>query len=204
MNKTIAACAITIGLWMWAGALFAGDEKKKQDPKQDKAQQEMMEAWMKYAEPGEHHEHLKVLAGNWKTTSKWWVAPGEPQVGQGMSKNEWILGGRFLKSTYKDLSEEHPFEGFGLLGYDTYKKQHVSVWCDTMSTMVGVSYGTCDDSGKVFTYTATYDDPMTGQPKKMKMVTKVINENKHVFTIHNIDKDGTERLELEVIYTRIN
>ncbi len=43
---------------------------------------------------------------------------------------------------------------------------------------------------------------MTGQPKKMKLVTKVINENKHVFTIHNVAKDGKEHQELEVTYVR--
>ncbi|MCH8054006.1 MAG: DUF1579 family protein, partial [Planctomycetes bacterium] len=103
---------------------------------------------------------------------------------------------------FKSRSAEQSFEGFGLLGYDNTKKQYVSVWCDTMGTAVSVSHGTCDDSGKVFTYTSSYDCPMTGQPKNAKMVTKVINDNKHVFTMHNIDKDGKEHLELEVTYVR--
>ncbi len=43
---------------------------------------------------------------------------------------------------------------------------------------------------------------MTGQPETIKMVTKVINYNKHVFTILNVGKDGKEQQELEVTYAR--
>ncbi len=202
MKKTIAMFAVLAMLGLWTAYSSAGDEKDQKKPAQDAAHDTMMEAWMKLAEPGKHHEHLKPLAGTWKSTTKWWMGPGEPDISQGVSKNTWILGGRFLQTEFKGTSEGNPFEGLGLLGYDNAKKQHVSVWCDTMSTMIGVSYGTCDDSGKVFTYVSTYDDPMTGQPKKSKWVTKVINDNKYVFTVHNIDTDGKEIQELEVTYVR--
>ncbi len=202
MKKTIAMFAVLASLGLWSAYSSAGDEKTLKKSAGDAAQAAMMEAMMKMAEPGEHHEHLKALAGTWKTTTKWWMGPGEPDISQGLAKNTWILGGRFLQMDFKGSSEEHPFAGLGLLGYDNAKKQHVSLWCDTMSTMLSVSYGTCDDSGKVFTYISSYDDPMTGQTKKMRMVTKVINDSKHVFTIHNIDKDGKETQELEVTYVR--
>ena len=202
MKKTIAMFAVLASLGLWSAYSSAGDEKDQKKSATDAAQDAMMEAMMKLAEPGEHHEHLKVLAGTWKTTTKWWMGPGEPDISQGVAKNTWILGGRFLQMEFKSTSGDHPFEGFGLLGYDNTKKQHVSVWCDTMRTMIGVSYGTSDDSGKVFTYISSYDDPTTRQTKKMRMVTKVINDDKHVFTIHNIDKDGKENQELEVTYVR--
>ena len=202
MKKRIANLVAAASLCVCAGYAFAQYDKDKEKSPADQAQAAMMEAWAKLAEPGEHHKHLNALAGSWKTTTKWWMGPGEPDISQGSCKNEWILGGRFLAMDFKSMSQEHPFEGFGLLGYDKGKKQHFQVWCDTMGTMVNLSYGTSDDSGKVFTYTSTYDDPMTRQAKKMKMVTKVINDNKHVFTIHNIDKDGKATQELEVTYVR--
>jgi hypothetical protein len=202
MKKTIAMFAVLATLGFWSAYSSAGDEKNQKKPADDAAQAAMMEAWMKFAAPGEHHEHLNALAGNWKTTTKWWMGPGEPEVSHGTSKNTWILGGRFLQTEFKGDSEEQPFAGFGLLGYDNVKKKHVNVWCDTMSTSVTVTHGTCDDSGKVFTYMTTYDDPMTGQPKTSKWVTKVINNNKYVFTIHNVDKEGKEHQELEVTFVR--
>ncbi len=202
MKKTIAMFAVLASLGVWSAYSSAGDEKDQKKSDTDAGQDAMMEAMMKMGAPGKHHEHLKVLAGTWKTTTKMWMEPGEPGISHGVCKNTWILGGRFLQSEFKSTSGEFPFEGFGLLGYDKTKKQHVSLWCDTMSTIVGVSYGSCDDSGNLFTYTATYDCPMTGQPKNAKMVTKVINDNKHVFTMHNVDKDGKEHLDLEVTYVR--
>ncbi|MCZ6654543.1 MAG: DUF1579 domain-containing protein [Planctomycetota bacterium] len=202
MKKTIAMFAVLASLGVWSAYSSAGDEKGEKKSAADAAQDAMMQAWMKLAEPGEHHEHLKVLAGTWKTTTKYWMGSGEPDISQGVSKNTWILGGRFLQMEFKSTTGEHPFEGFGLLGYDNTKKQHVSVWCDTMGTGASVSHGTCDDSGKVFTYVATYDDPMTQQPKTSKWVTKVINDKKYVFTIHSIGKDGKETQELEVTYLR--
>ncbi len=203
MKKTIAMFVVLASLGISSAYTSAGDKKDQKKSPADAAQAAMMEAYMKLAAPGEHHDHLKALAGTWKTTTKWWMGPGEPDVSQGVSKNSWILGGRFLQTDFKTTSGEHPFEGFGLLGYDNAKKQHSSMWCDSMGTMITVSYGTCDDSGKVFTYIATYDDPITGQAQKMKMVTKVINDNKYVFTMHNIDKDGKESKELEVTYVRV-
>ena len=202
MKKTNAMFVVLASLGLWSAYSSAGDEKDQKKPAADVAQDAMMRAFMKLAEPGEHHEHLKVLAGTWKTTTKYWMGPGEPEISHGVSKNTWILGGRFLQTDFKSTSEEHPFAGLGLLGYDNSKKQHVSMWCDTMGTMISVSHGNCDDSGKVFTYVATYDDPMTGQPKTSKWVTKVINDKKYVFTIHNIDKDGKEVQELEVTFVR--
>ena len=202
MKKTIAMFAVLASLGLWSAYSSAGDDKTPKKSAGDAAQTAMMEAMRKLAEPGEHHEHLKPLAGTWKTTTKWWMGPGEPEISQGMSKNTWILGGRFLQTEFKGSSEEHPFAGLGLLGYDNTKKQHISMWCDTMGTGLSVSYGTCDDSGKVFTYVATYDDPMTAQPKTTRWVTKVINNNKYVFTIHNIDKEGKEYQELEVTFVR--
>ncbi len=202
MKKTIAMFLVLASLGLWSAYSSAGDEKAQKQSAADAAQAAMMEAWMKMAAPGEHHDHLKALAGTWKTTTKWWMGPGEPETSQGVSKNSWILGGRYLKMEFKGNSEEQPFEGFGLLGYDNIKKQHTSMWCDTMGTAISVSHGTCDDSGKVFTHVATYDDPMTGQPKTSKWVTKVINDKKYVFTIHNVGKDGKETQELEVTYVR--
>ena len=202
MKKTIAMFAVLATLGVWSAYSPAGDKKDQEKPAGDAARAAMMETWMKMAEPGAHHEHLKPLAGTWNTTTKWWMDPGEPDISHGVSKNSWILGGRFLQTEFKSSSEEHPFAGLGLLGYDNVKKQHISMWCDTMNTALTVNYGTCDDSGKVFTHVATYDDPMTGQPKTSKWVTKVINDNKYVFTIHNVGKDGKEHQELEVTYVR--
>ena len=111
MKKTVVKIVVLASLCVGVAYSFAGDEKDKKLPAMDLNQNAMMEAMMKFAAPGEHHEHLKPLAGNWKTTSKWWMGPGEPTISHGKCRNEWILGGRFLKMDFKGASEEFPFEG---------------------------------------------------------------------------------------------
>jgi hypothetical protein len=47
----------------------------------------------------------------------------------------------------------------------------------------------------------TYDDPVTGQKKTMKEVTKIVDANKNVFEIYDVN-DGKEVKSMEVTYTR--
>ncbi|MCH8854223.1 MAG: DUF1579 family protein, partial [Planctomycetes bacterium] len=96
MKKRIVSLVALTSLCVGAGYAFAQYDKEKEKSPADQAQAAMMEAWAKLSEPGKHHEHLKALAGTWKTTTKWWMGPGEPDISNGSCKNEWILGGRFL------------------------------------------------------------------------------------------------------------
>jgi hypothetical protein len=50
---------------------FAGDEKAAMDPA---AEQAMMAAMT----PGEHHEHMKKLVGNFDYAIKMWMDPSAP------------------------------------------------------------------------------------------------------------------------------
>ena len=94
----------------------------------------LMATMMKYATPGEHHAHLKPLAGKWKFASKFRQVPDAPwNESGGESTTEWILGGRFLTQRVKSpATEAFPmdFEGFALLGYDNLAKEYLSIWAD--------------------------------------------------------------------------
>src|SRR5262249_52979692 len=82
------------------------------------SEDQMMAEMMKLATPGPYHEMLKKFAGSWKTETKMWMGPGEPQVSEGTAEASMILGGRFLKQEAKGNFMGQPFEGFGLTGYD--------------------------------------------------------------------------------------
>ena len=58
------------------GQALGGDEAPKTEGKDpgDVA----MEAWMKLAQPGDFHAHLKPLVGKWTTASKWRMTPEMP------------------------------------------------------------------------------------------------------------------------------
>jgi hypothetical protein len=161
-----------------------------------------MAEMMKYANPGPMHTLLDPLVGTWKTVNKSWMGPGEPVVSEGTCERTWLLGGRFLQSKYSGMMEGMPFEGMEILGYDTKKKEYTSVWIDNMGTMMSVGSGQADQAGKVFTMTSTFDDPVSGKPVPFKMVTKVVDNNSHVFTMIGT-RDGKDHTEMEIAYTRV-
>ncbi len=163
----------------------------------------MMEAMEKAATPGEFHAHLKPLAGNWETATKWWMDPTQPPAeSKGTSTSKWIMDGRFLMDEYTGDMMGQPFKGTGITGYDNVQKKYVNVWVDNMTTSMMTSTGACDGSGKTFTYTGEYADPMTGKMKKNRMVTKILGDDKHLFEIFEAGPDGKEFKSLEVTHTR--
>jgi hypothetical protein len=51
----------------------------------------------------------------------------------------------------------------GYWGYDNITKKYTGTWMDSMGTAMMNSTGKMDASGKVMTYTAMVNDPMTGK-----------------------------------------
>lgn len=192
-----------LGLALPAGA--APEKAKKPETPAASAQpthDEMMEAMMKVGTPGPEHEKFKSWVGNFKAVTKSWMGPGEPQVSEGTCTNTLVLGGRFVHTEFKGLFMDKPFEGFGLTGYDRATKEYVGMWVDNFGTGIMTSRGTMDASGKVLTQTATYPDPMSGKPMTSKMVTRIVDDNQHVWEMYSTH-EGKEVKEMEVTYTRM-
>ena len=95
MRKTV--CTMLLVLAAFAIPAFAGDDKKTtQQPPMDPGMQAMMTAMT----PGEHHEHLKKLAGKHDYTMKMWMDPSAPPTESTGKRNaEMILGGRGVASS---------------------------------------------------------------------------------------------------------
>ncbi|MBI4606978.1 MAG: DUF1579 domain-containing protein [Planctomycetes bacterium] len=205
-NVTLAILALTCAaiLGCKGGApqmASATAEAAKVDPKA--SMEQMMAAWAKYAEPGEGHARLKPLEGKWTYTTRWQMDPSGPaEEGKGTSELTWILGGRFLLQEVRGESSGKPFEGFGLLGYDNLKKRHVSAWSDTMATGLYTSLGEVDETGKVFTFTGEYDDPMTGTVRRSKTVMRLLDNARYTYEAYETRPDGKEMKTFEVVYTR--
>ena len=161
-----------------------------------------MEAMMKAGMPGKEHELLQGMVGSWKAESKWWMSPEAPPIpGTADVENKSIWGGRFIQTKYVDSSPEHSWEGMGLNGYDNVKKQYISFWGDSNSTGLMISYGTYDPASKSFTYTGEYDDPLTGKPVEVRMVTKLLSDSQSTFEMFE-KRNGKESKSLEIMYTR--
>jgi len=171
---------------------------------------EDMAKMMQMGMPGEFHAKLKPLAGKWTYITKWRMSPEQPWEGStGKAEYKWILGGRILVLEIKgnpgpnDAMMGGPFDGFGLTGYDNLTKKYYNVWGDNMGTGIMTSTGTCDGSGKSFTYMSDeYTCPMTGQKKTTKSVLKIAGDDKIVFEMYDKGADGKEYMNLEVSYAR--
>jgi hypothetical protein len=197
---------VAVFLVLSAASFAAENPGAKKAPAKPSAQpamspEEMMAAYAKFATPGPEHEFLKSMAGNWKTVTKAWMGPGEPQAGEGRSVRSMILGGRYLKDEITSTFMNQPFEGFGITGYDLQKKEYVSSWTDTMGTGVLMSHGKVDPTGKILTMTAAWDDPVTHEHKTMKEVTRLLDNNRQVFEIWE-NQAGKEVKTMEITYTR--
>jgi hypothetical protein len=64
-----------------------------------------------------------------------------------------------------------------------------------------MSKGKYDAAAQQFAMTATYTDPMTMKEKTTRMVSKTIDNNKHVFSMYDT-VEGKEALTMEITYTR--
>jgi len=195
---TFALCA---GLLV-AGAAAAQDAKPADKP-MSAEQKAMMEAWAKFATPGEGHKALAGMVGTWDAEVTSWMEPGQPPTkSKGTSENRMVLGGRWVESKFTSEMMGQPFEGLGYTGYDNYKKKYVGTWQDNMSTAVMLSEGTFDAAGKVMTQTSTMDDVMTGKKAAIKMTTTIVSPDHHVFEMWGPDPSGKIVKQMQIDYRR--
>ncbi len=170
----------------------------------DKAKADM-EAYMKLAQPGEHHKRLDNFAGKWKVAGKTFMEPGKPPTEfTGTVESSWLLGGRYLQSVHKSSFFGMPFEGRAIDGYDNATHEYFSTWIDTMGTGVMVFRGTCEDPCKVLTETAEGFDPVAGKVMKSKEVTTYVDPDTYRFEMYMVGSapDGKDVKVMELVGKR--
>jgi|SRR5579864_2457974 hypothetical protein len=205
----VALLALAIPLGFTARPLHAADPQAQaaSAPSADaqaKAKAEM-EAYMKLAQPGEHHKHLGNLAGKWKTSGQMFN-PGQPPMEMtGTMEASWILGGRYLQELHTGSFMGQAFEGRSLDGYDNVAKQYFSTWIDNMGTGVVVFHGSCDDPCKVMTSTAEWPDPISGKLVKEKSVTTFVDPDTYRFEMYMLGagKDGQDTKVMDMTGKRV-
>ena len=183
-----------LALAMIAAAVpaMAGDEKAAA------AAQDPMAMMM----PGEHHGHMKKLAGNWDYTMKMWTEPGvAPMESTGKRSAEMMLGDRYLHEKYTGTMMGMPFEGHGTMGYDNVQKQYIGTWIDNMGTGIMMSTGSCDGKG-TWTMKGDMADPTTGTMVPTRSVLKMVDENTFTMEMYVTGPDGKEMKMMEMTHKR--
>ena len=160
--------------------------------------------WMKYSTPTDGHKVLSDLAGTFKYTAKFWMAPNtKEETTTGTSTNKWTLGGRFLQQDVKGKAMGQPFNGMSLVGYDSLREQYQSIWVDTMSTHMMTGTGTFDTATRTLTETGEFSCAMTKDKSRWFRTEMKINDKKsHTYAMFNKDTEGKEFKSMEISYTR--
>jgi len=200
MRKPLYLIAILAACASIAGISTADDKPPAAPSAAD--QKAMMDAWMKYATPGEMHKKMAAMEGSWAVKVSQWMAPGAPaEESTGTAEFKMILGGRYLSQTFAGTMMGQPFNGFGVSGYDNAKKATQSVWMDTVGTGILEMAGTWSADGTL-TETGSMDDFMTGKPMSFKAVTHMTDNDHMHFEMWGSAPDGKMFKNLEIAYTR--
>ena len=181
-----------------------GDEKAKKAakaaPMDEKA---AMEAMMKAGTPGEAHKKLEPMVGTFDTKAKMWMDPSKPpEESTGKAEHKWVLGGRFVQQNYEGTFMGQPFSGMGYAGYDNITKKYTGTWMDSMGTAMMNSTGKADATGKVLTYTAMMNDPITGKLCKITEKVTVTDNDHHMMEMWGPDPSGKNYKMMEITYVR--
>jgi hypothetical protein len=161
----------------------------------------MEEAWNKARMPGENHQFLAGMEGEWTYTSTMWMNPSQPPMeSSGESTKTMIMGGRYLQEETTGEFQGEPFNGRGVTAYDNNTGEFVSTWIDNMGTGVMVSRGQRD--GDELTLRGEFLDPMSRQMMKLKTVTRVVDKDKHVFEYYMTIPEMGEVKQMEIVYVR--
>jgi hypothetical protein len=197
----ITIALLACGL-LFAVAAAAGDEKSAGSETAPGADMAAMEAAMMEAmTPGEQHAFLGRMAGDWTFKSMMWVDPSQPPMtSQGKSRKSMIMDGRYLQEETSGEMMGQPFHGQGVTAYDKAAGEFVNSWVDTMSTGILVSRGSRD--GDTLTFTGNLVDPMSKQEMDVKLVTRLVDDDHHVFQFFMTPAGAPELKAIEIEYTR--
>ncbi|MDX1643457.1 MAG: DUF1579 domain-containing protein [Thermoanaerobaculia bacterium] len=165
---------------------------------------EMMEAWMESAEPGEHHAHLAPFAGRWTAEISMWMEPGaEPSMSHAKTEAQWVLGGRYLEWIHAGEFAGMPFEGRQMDAYNNVEQRYESTWADNFGTPILYYMGHCEENGTVRTLHGEFTDPMSGQTVSQRAVYTWQDDDHWTYESYMAMGDGEEFKNMEIRYTRV-
>ncbi len=179
------------------GVLLALGAGKPAQPEMPGDMKAAMDNWLKTISPGKPHKHLEQFVGEWETTMRMFMAPGQPPIEtKGTARCEMILGGRYLKmdsaGSFKmpgpdGAMADMPHNGLGLTGYDNNRKLYTMMWADNMGTGLITGKGNLSQDGRTMTMFGEMDEPMTGEMgKPVRYVTRVIDADRYIFEISEV------------------
>lgn len=183
--KRIKWCVIVLALLALAGPGRAPAQDGKQGQEatggMPGASAEEMQRMQALMSPGAQHKALARVAGEWKTSMKMWMGPGEPQVQTGTATGEMVHGGRYALTRHQATFMGMPFEGTSLDGYDNARKEYFTIWIDNFGTGVMHLRGRPAAEGDGIDFAGTMFDPMVGKEVPVRETVRWEGDDRYVF-----------------------
>lgn len=198
MNHRVTSCLAVLAA---LAVPFAVQAQEGEGSAPDAEMAAMMEAYEQAGTPGEHHQALDRMAGEWDAEVRFWSDPdAEPMVTQATSTIEWVMDGRFMKETVESEFMGQPFHGVGFTGYNNAAGHYESSWMDNHSTALYRYEGKMDDEGRLVFKTETID-PVSGETVKQKSVSEFVSDDEMIARGYEV-RDGEEVRTMEIHYKR--
>ncbi len=173
-------------------------------PPMDSAMAAMMAEWAKYSTPGPQHKQMEKQLGKWTYVSTMWMDPSQPPTeSRGTSEVTSMLGGRFFRSDYQGDMMGMPFEGVSISGFDNFKQEYMGIWIDNLGTMMMSFSGTCNEGGRVCTYTTGFDDPILKVRKSVREVCRWTSDDTWVLEWYETILGQPEHKTMEIVHNRV-
>ena len=199
INRSVWGLLAVAGIAFAAGRLsfaLGGQPQASAQPAQDQPDMEMsaeMEAMAKAGAPGEHHQYLNRMIGEWEGTFRMWMGPGAPTMEMpGTVTRDWVLDGRYIRETVDSEGPWGKFRGIGYMGYNNIDGQYEFIWMDNMSTAIMFETGTYDPDSKVLTTRGSHRDPASGHVFSSRGTLDLSDPNRHTYVGYSTGPDGKE------------
>ena len=164
---------------------------------------EALAAYLVAANPGEEHERLASLEGEWTVSGRFWSEPGaEPITATHESRMRMALGKRYLIEDLVGDFWGEEFRGIGITAFDNIEEQYIATWVDNMSTGILVLRGRYDPALDAVVMTGEYTDPVTRRAKSLRSVEQIREDGTRTYEHWELMDDGTEFKVMELVYRR--
>lgn len=184
--------------------LAGGGAMSTQAPSQQPTMDEIMARMKEAARPGPHHKALARYVGTWDVEIAMVMPGSPPERSKGTAVYGWAIEGRWLTQRITGQFMGRPYEGFAVIGFDNYAKNHVAVAVSSMDTAMIMTRGLVVDPGhKVRTLYGTLDEYTTGElHKPLKVVFRDERDDRHVMEIWDLGIGEAGAKVLEYTFTR--
>jgi hypothetical protein len=159
----------------------------------------MMEAWKKYATPGDAHKMMADETGTWNCDMTFWEEEGgKPEKASSTANIKMILGGRYQEANYQGTMMGQPFEGKSTLAYNNSSKEYTTTFIDNMGTGMMVATGKYDDKTKSMELKGEMVNPINGKKTPYREVYTIVDATTRKMEMYDTKK-GKEYKSMEII-----